>query len=263
MADDKPSTTEKIGKTVGNVFSSAGPVIIVLGIGALGIYLIYNWITGTTTAAINGTEQTIKDVWTEYNTEYQQMATQPGGITENDREILAAKLDIINKATANLSGAIPNVNSWVGTIIIDGTIAAASLWALTHLGKIGDALQSLITKLRGKENTTIDPTSESEVGFVTPEEMAEIFNQTSIAIIADTGNAALASELYAAEEARYTTNIIPSMQASYQDISAQLSLLSGGQLALANYMLATYQAYFTYYPTLATPPPLFDIMPPL
>jgi hypothetical protein len=269
MANDKPGTLQNTGKALGSFLSSAGPVIVVLGIGGIGIYLIWNWLSGTTSAAIKATQQTIADTWDDYNAEYQAYSAK-GNITDDEYKLLNTKLGIIVSSQKSLSGAVPDINSWVQEFVIGGFAAILTVYVLTHLGKIGQNISQLIQALKSKGNMwypTLASGQQVPITFTTQEEMSQLFEFASICYIADQGNVTLASNLLQAalSQSRYTSSFITSMESSYSAIQNSLSglVIGSGQYALAEFQLATYQVYFEIYPTLVSAPPLFTLPPPI
>ena len=234
---------------------------VLAGIGMIWYFL--NRLFGGGDGAARDAQVIIADVWAEYDTEF-KLFWEKGYLTPEEADILKAKLNLLEAPIKKFADSIPNVNEIaikLGSLII-GLIFLYEVGK--HAGVIGAQLRKFWDNIKGVQEGSIgQPVSGFDVSwnYATKEELGQLFRLSAIMDIADAGNIALASNMLAVENTLYFSSMLPQFQASYFTLQAQLPLLSGMQLAMAQYMMATYQVYLTVY--VATLPPMFLLPPPI
>jgi len=250
-------------------YSWLGPILkyVVLPLVGIGLiwYVVQRFFLGGDPFA--DAKKQLADMMDDYEMEYRGFLENDGTIDQNEKEILLAKqetMEIIVQGTAN---AIPNVNE----VIIKIAALIIGALVLTSIYKGGGAkLRAFFEELfrrQGRAASEIDPnvpsgsTWDVTVSFATAEELAMISRMAGIMTLADQGQIALASNALMAEQANYVSQVVPSMQMHVNYLQVLIPTLQGVQLAMAQYSLAQYMYYLTYYAL--SPPPLLTWMPPL
>lgn len=250
----------------------AGTIVkyVVLPIAAIAIiwYAIQqvfgNW-GGQQTKA---TSEAISQVWTEYDKEYKDFMVK-GYLTQAEEDTLNAKLGLIKVPIEKLADSVPNVNEMVISLGI-AIIGAITIYeALRHAGDIATNWKKFADAIRNKasaggiggDNGWPSAGPLDAWTYSTPEELGTMFKISSNMEIADAGNVALASQAMTALSSSWATSIIPQMNTNAAVLAAQIPLLQGMQLALAQDLLATYQMYIQAFAV--NLPPIFDLPPPI
>jgi hypothetical protein len=129
MADkDRPSTWENVGKGFGSAFSKAGPVIIVLGLGAVGIYFLYQWLMegffGKANAFKDALQQAL-DNYTKKMISFNQETN--GNLTASQLSASESELHAIDGLSVQLAAAYSSWDQLVNTfsILMYGVTAGA------------------------------------------------------------------------------------------------------------------------------------------
>lgn len=197
----------------------------------------------------------------QYDREYEGFMENDGTIDSNEKAILEAKMELMRPLTEGLANAIPSVERIILELVIVVGAIYVTVRALKGDFKILKRVGGLWDVWYGKAGKP-DPGAGNQVAsFITAEELALMGRLSGIMTLADLGFTGLASTALTAEQSGYFANVLPQMQASYNLLSLQLPYLTGMQLAFAQYMMAQYNMYITYYAT--TLPPLFMMLPPI
>jgi len=199
-------------------------------------------------------------MWDDYVRESEEFLADDGTISTSEQSILDSKEELMRPVIEGMANAIPDPNRMVLEL---GVLAGAVILAYEALkGKfnIKANLKGFLEAIKSNRGR-LDPTSDTVMSFSTAEELTMIFRMSTIMEIADMGNIGLASNLLSAEQTNYFTKIIPQMQASNSFLASQLSILTGSQLAMAQFQMTQYSIYLNYY--VAALPPLFSFMPPI
>uniref|UniRef100_A0A6M3KZD1 Uncharacterized protein n=1 Tax=viral metagenome TaxID=1070528 RepID=A0A6M3KZD1_9ZZZZ len=234
---------------------------VVLPVTVVGaIWIIFTKLFSFGSDALKHAAETLAYMWDDYMREEEDFLANDGSISTSEQAILDSKAELMRPIIEGMANAIPDPNQIILElgILVSATIIAYE--ALKGAFNIKANLKSFIGTLKSRVGSP-DPASDTVMSFGTPEELTMIFRISTIMEIADLGNTSLASNLLSAEQTNYFNNMLPQMQFSYNFLASQLSVLTGSQLAMAQFHMMQYSMYLNYYT--AALPPLFTFIPPI
>lgn len=226
MADEekkKPSTWEKVGSGVGKAFSSAGPVIIVLALGGLGIYLLYNWLM----QGFFGAGQTFQNLYQSQLDAYTKKMTQfskdtNGNLSPAQMQAHQDEIATMKQTQANIANSYGNFN-----MIVDVFVATAvGLILLKCLPSVINKWKPIFSRSRQYQPEAAEAQIAMVDMMIADELAAEGLPTTATTFVTSVQN-------------YYDSVVIPGMQTqlvNYQNM-INSGVLTGFELLYAQYMV--------------------------
>jgi hypothetical protein len=234
--DEKPSTYEKVGKGFGSAFRSAGPVIVVLALGGLGIYFVYQWLM----QGFFGGGQQFVDLYKSQLDAYMKKMIAfskdtNGNLTAAQMQAHKDELDAMKQTQVNIANSYGQFNSIITTFTEYALIIATVLLLPTVISKW--------KPLFGRSSSQQPQSCESQIAMVDM-------------MLADE----LAAEGYQTEATNFVTSIqnyynstaIPNMQTEIINYQTMINagVLSGFELLYAQYQVAALSFDIDLLPTI-------------